>query len=76
MTRLHIACVRPGFIRGGRPHPQAAEYELTDFTAAQLREMLAEPALSLVVGERLAERHIEAMEISFGKAIAAKKARP
>ena len=63
MTRLHIACVRPGFIRGGRPHPQAAEYELTDFTAAQLREMLA-------------ERHIEAMEISFGKAIAAKKARP
>lgn len=63
MSRLTIACARPGLIRGGVRHPFLASYPADAFSPAQLRELLAEPALAVIVGgEPLGEHHVAAHE--------------
>lgn len=57
-AELHIACTRPGLIRGGVAHPRHASYPLAHFTEAQLAEMLAEPELVLVLGARVTREMI------------------
>lgn len=60
--RLVIVSNRPGLIRGGVRHPQAAEYAPGTFTPDQLREMLAEPELTLAVGRLLTQADIDALD--------------
>lgn len=62
MRGLFIACARPGLIRAGRRHPAVAAYLIDDFSPADLREMLAEPALAIAIGDGLTEEHIAAYE--------------
>lgn len=45
---IKIACKRPGFRRCGMEHPAEATYPDNKFTAAQLRELKAEPMLVVV----------------------------
>lgn len=74
MPKLHIVCLRPGGMhRGGARHEGHQAHELEAFTAAQLREMQAEPHLALIVGgEVLDDEHVAAAE----KAAEAKKPKP
>ena len=55
---IKIACKRPGFRRCGMEHPAEATYPDGKFTAAQLRELKAEPMLVVVEvpGEAPAEK--------------------
>lgn len=62
MPMLSIACSRPGLIRGGVRHPRQEMHLLGRFTPDQLREMLAEPELSLVIGRPLTAADIAAIE--------------
>ncbi len=63
MSRLVIACARPGLIRGGVRHPFLASHPADAFTPAQLRELMNEPALAVIVGgEPLGEHHVTAYE--------------
>jgi hypothetical protein len=50
---LHVLCARPGLIRGGVSHPSVQAHRMGAFTRAQLDEMLAEPAIAIVVGHRV-----------------------
>ena len=59
---LVIVCNRPGLIRGGVRHPQAEIHDLGRFSPAQLRDMLAEPELTLVVGTRLTLSDVDEAE--------------
>ncbi len=47
--------------RAGVRHPRHATHELDAFTPEQLREMLDEPELTLIIGERFTEAHLKAM---------------
>jgi hypothetical protein len=51
---LHICCVRPGLMRGGVRHPRHAVHAADAFTAAQIAELLAEPALTVILGGQVA----------------------
>ncbi len=64
MAVLHIVCMRPGgFWRGGKRHEGHQLHEIGDFTSAQLREMIAEKDLALILGgETLLDTHAEAIE--------------
>ena len=62
MRAIVIACARPGLIRAGVRHPAVASHALDAFTPEQLRELLAEPALRVVIGEALSEAFIRALE--------------
>jgi hypothetical protein len=55
-------CARPGMNRGGRSNPAHAAYEPGEHTPAQLRELIADPHISVVVGDQLTEEHIAALE--------------
>ena len=55
---LFIACARPGLIRGGVPHPAGKMHKVDAFTEAQLQEMLAEPAISIVYGRQVTSEDI------------------
>jgi hypothetical protein len=50
--QLHIVCHRPGLRRGGVTHPAHQVHAPDAFSAEQLAEMLAEPELTLIFGER------------------------
>ena len=64
MPQLHITCSRPGgIIRGGIRHEPHAAHDVAAFTPVQLREMLAEPELSLVIGEKFTAAHVDAIEV-------------
>jgi hypothetical protein len=59
---ITVVCHRPGLIRAGKRHPKVESYLVTQFTADQLREMLAEPELTIVVGHPLTTADIGAIE--------------
>ena len=52
--QLHIVCHRPGLRRGGVTHPAHRAHAADAFTAEQLAELLAEPELTLILGEMVA----------------------
>lgn len=61
--QLTIVCVRPGgMIRAGRRHGRAEEHLVSDFTADQLRELIAEPDISVIVGRPLTPVDIARLE--------------
>ena len=61
--KLTIVCIREGgMIRAGRRHGRAEEHLVTDFTADQLRELIAEPAISVIVGRPLTPVDIARIE--------------
>ena len=62
--QIAIVCLRErGMIRGGVRHPHgAATYLASAFTADQLREMIAEPALTVLVGQPLTPELIGKLE--------------
>lgn len=61
--QLTIVCHREGgMIRGGVRHGRLAEHLVTRFTADQLREMIAERDLSVVVGRPLTPADIARIE--------------
>ena len=61
--QLTIVCTREGgMIRAGRRHGRAAEHLVTDFTPDQLRELIAEPNISVVVGRPLTPVDIAKIE--------------
>jgi hypothetical protein len=66
---LQIVCKREGGMnRGGIRHPEGRKAHAMDkLTPDQLREMLAEPALELIIGEPLTEKHVAALEKASGK---------
>jgi hypothetical protein len=61
---LHIVCLRPGGMnRGGLRHDRHQVHQLGSFTPVQLREMLAEPELALILGgDALTEAHVAGLE--------------
>ncbi len=73
--RYHVLCPRPGLRRGGRENPDHASYVLGDHTPAQLRSMLDDPAIRIVVGDVLTEAAIAAMEAPASPAEKTGKAR-
>lgn len=62
MTKIHVVCHRPGLHRGGRSNPAHAVYDIGEHTPAQLRELLGEPEVRVVIGHALTEPHIVKME--------------
>ena len=62
MPRLVVACARPGLIRGGVRHPKLAEHLIGAFTPDQLRELLAEPEIAIVVGRPLTLDDVAVLE--------------
>lgn len=63
MPQIHVFCHRPGMNRGGRSNPRHAAYDFGVHTPAQLRELLAEPEVTVLVGDALTEADIAAMEL-------------
>jgi hypothetical protein len=60
--------------RGGKRHDRHTVHELGDFSAAQLRDMFAEPELALIVGgDALTEAQVAKAEAEA--AAAAEKAK-
>ncbi len=68
MQQYHVMCARPGMNRGGRSNPAHAAYEPGAHTPAQLRDLIADPHISVVVGHKLTEEHIVALEHEAAKA--------
>lgn len=62
MTEYHVLCSHPGMRRGGRENPAIASYKPGDHTPEQLRALLDEPAIVVVIGERMTPDHILALE--------------
>lgn len=61
-TKIHVVCSMPGRHRGGRANPPHAVYDLGDHTPEQLRDLLTDPTIHVVIGEPLTERHIAELE--------------
>nr|WP_294547671.1 hypothetical protein [uncultured Rhodopila sp.] len=74
MPRLVIACARPGLIRGGVRHPKVAEHLIGAFSPDQLRELLAEPEIAVVVGRPLTLDDVATLEA--GKPLTVHEAGP
>ena len=64
--QYHILCSPPGMRRGGRENPAHASYDPGDHTPDQLRALLAEPAITIVIGERMTAEHVAALEAVAG----------
>ena len=64
---IHVFCARPGMFRGGRENPVHAAYPVGDHTPEQLREMLADPQITMVTGEAVTEEFIASMESGAAK---------
>ena len=64
MPKLHIVCLRPGGMnRGGARHDRHQVHAADAFSPLQLREMMADPELVLILGgDALTEAHVAAME--------------
>ncbi len=58
---LIVLCARPGLIRGGHAHPAMTSHAPGAFTEAQLREMLAEPAIRIAFGSQILAEDIPAL---------------
>jgi hypothetical protein len=52
----------PGMHRGGHANPAHKAYETGDHTPEELRELLACPHHTVVIGELLTEAHVAAIE--------------
>lgn len=48
--------------RGGRANPRHAAYDMGEHSPDQLRELLAEPEMTVVIGDALTEDHIAEIE--------------
>ena len=74
MSHLIIACHRPGMIRGGRPHPPVQSYTAAEavaaFTPEQLADIVGEPEIVVVIGERVAIEQIDAAAAAMADAAA------
>jgi hypothetical protein len=57
---LIVLCSRAGLIRAGVANPAFAAYPLDRFNAAQLKELVAEPAIEVVVGYQINAEGIDA----------------
>jgi hypothetical protein len=68
MAQVHVFCARPGLIRGGRSNPRHAAHDVGTHSPGELRALLAEPEIVVVVGEVLTEAHIAAIEAEGKKA--------
>lgn len=62
MSQVHVICHRPGMHRGGRANPPHAAHDHGVHSPEQLRELLAEPQITVIVGEKLTEAHVVAIE--------------
>ena len=70
---LTIVCHREGgMIRGGVRHGRVAEHMVTRFTPDQLRELIAEPNITVVVGRPLTS--VDIAQIEEARAAEAKAA--
>jgi hypothetical protein len=67
MPQIHVLCHRPGMNRGGRANPRHAAYDFGVHTPAQLRELLAEPEVTVLVGDVLTEALVAAAEAEAAK---------
>lgn len=70
MTEYHVLCSRPGLHRGGRANPAHAAYRQGDHTLQQLRALIDEPEIVVVIGERMTAEHLAVAE-AIGKELAA-----
>ena len=50
---IHVFCARPGLRRAGVEHPTHTAHKRGAFTAEQLAEMVADPLLTVVVGDQV-----------------------
>lgn len=70
---IHIFSQVPGRHRGGRPNPLHAACDDAAHTPAQLRDLLSDPAIVVVVGGTvLTEDYIAGLEEAAAKKAAAK----
>ena len=53
MMSLVVVCTTPGLHRGGVLHPPVKSYSMHAFTGAQLREIMDDPSLHVIVGNVL-----------------------
>jgi len=69
VPKLHVICHLPsGQHRGGRFNKGHAAYKLGEHSPAQLRDLLADPHHTVVIGELLTEEQVAAMEAQADKA--------
>ena len=64
MSKIHVVCHRPGLIRGGHRNPPHAVHDIGFHTPEQLRELIAEPEITVISGDLLTEADIAAIEAS------------
>ena len=57
MPKVHVFCSRPGMFRGGRKNPRHAAYAPDVHTPAELRDLLADPEVTVVIGDELTADH-------------------
>jgi predicted RNA-binding Zn ribbon-like protein len=57
--QVMIFCERPGLICAGQRHPEFATYFAGRFTAAELRELIANRFLTVCIGQRLAADQVD-----------------
>lgn len=61
-----------GLNRGGARHVRHQAHRLEDFSPQQLREMLAEPDLALIVGAPLTAKQIDGIEATAKEVVETK----
>ena len=57
--QVMISCDRPGYVRAGQRHPEFATYFAGRFSAAQLRELIADRHLTVCVGHQLTADQVD-----------------
>jgi hypothetical protein len=60
-VNIVILCRRPGMIRAGVSHPGVAVHAPGAFTADQMLELIAEPEITVVIGEVLSAEGVAAL---------------
>ena len=62
MPQIHVISRIPGRIRGGRPTPPHAAYDLGAHTPDELRDLLTDHEITVVYCEAVTEEAIVALE--------------
>jgi TPP-dependent 2-oxoacid decarboxylase len=57
--QVMIFCDRPGYVRAEQRHPEFATYFAGRFSAAQLRELIADRHLTVCVGHQLTADQVD-----------------
>jgi len=68
-VKLHSVCLRPGGMnRGGVRHERLKTFDTEAFSPHQMREMLSEPELALIVGgEPMGAAHLAEVEAAIAE---------